>query len=90
MSDKKILYFLVFGLLVQILFSFYYSGEIINQNNVLNENQAKYNLLKSENQIFQKELALSTSIRNIKSQTASQSFVLIQKYLDINQNSNEQ
>lgn len=86
MSDKKFLYLLVFVLLIQILFSFYYSGEIINQNNVLNENQTKYTFLKNENQLLQKELAILTSINSLKNQTASYSFVLIQQSLDINKN----
>ena len=86
MSDKKILYFLIFGLLIQVLFSFYYSGEIINQNNILNQNQIKYDSLNNSNQSLQKNLSILTSISNIKSKTASQSFVLIQQSLDINKN----
>ena len=86
MSNKKILGFIIFALLTQILFSFYYSGEIINQNNILNKNQTKYNFLKESDQSLQKELALLTSINSIRSKTASQSFVLIQKYLDLTKN----
>lgn len=89
MSDKKILYFLVFSLLIQILFSFYYSGEIINQNNILNQNQNKYNSLKDQNQVLQTELAKNTSLYNLESQISSQSFVPIQKFLDINTDKNE-
>lgn len=86
MSDKKILYFLVLTLFIQIIFSFYYSGEIINQNNLLNNGQARYNFLKENNQSLQKKLATLTSISNIETQITSKSFVLIQNSIDINQN----
>lgn len=86
MSDKKILYLLVAGLMMQILFSFYYSGEIINQNNLLSNNQLKHNQLKKEIQSLEKNFTSLTSIQNIQAKTASQSYIVIEKKLELNKN----
>lgn len=47
---------------VQFLFSFYYSSEIINQNNLSYKNQIEYQQLKIVNQDFEQQLATFNSI----------------------------
>lgn len=90
MSGKKCLSLIVIFLAIQILFSFYYSSEIINQNNILSQNQAKYNQLTTNNQQLLTQWSSSVSIKNLKAQIASQSYTLIQNNLDLNSNQSGQ
>lgn len=47
---------------IQFLFSFYYSSEIINQNNLSYKYQIEYQQLKITNQDFEQQLATFNSI----------------------------
>jgi hypothetical protein len=49
-------------LFIQFLFSFYYSSEIINQNNLSYKYQTEYQQLKITNQDFKQRLATFNSI----------------------------
>jgi len=57
-------FFLFFFLLIvsQVLFSFYYSSEIINQNNLISENETALQSLKIENQDLEKKFTSATSL----------------------------
>jgi len=59
-------------LIIQIVFSFFYSSSIITQNNQLNQNQKKYDYLKLEVESVQQQMADLDSIK-ITSQESSTS-----------------
>jgi len=53
------------ALIIQIIFSFFYSSDIITQNTNLANNQTKYNSLKLEVESLEKQLSDINSIKNI-------------------------
>lgn len=59
---KYFTYILVFIISIQIIFSFYYSSEIINQNTQLYQNQIEHQKLKIEAQSLEKKFTDMTSI----------------------------
>ena len=59
---KFLTYTLTIIIFFQIIFSFYYSSEIINQNNQLYQNQQEYQKLKIENQSLEKTFTDLSSI----------------------------
>lgn len=70
---------------VQILFSFYYSSEIINQNNYLNSNQTKLDLLQTNNQELENQLAKITSLNYLQSIIQSKNLIPIKQEINLNQ-----
>jgi len=63
--SKHFTYILVAIITVQIVFSFFYSSEILNQNSQLYQNQLKYQNLKIENQSLEKNFTDLTSINQL-------------------------
>ncbi len=59
---KYFTYILVVIISIQIVFSFYYSSEIINQNSQLYQNQIEHQKLKIETQGLEKKFTDMTSI----------------------------
>lgn len=59
---KYFTYILIVIISVQIIFSFYYSSEIINQNSQLYQNQIEHQKLKIETQGLEKKFTDMTSI----------------------------
>lgn len=59
---KYFTYILVVIISIQIVFSFYYSSEIINQNTQLYQNQIEHQKLKIETQSLEKKFTDMTSI----------------------------
>lgn len=49
----------------QIIFSFYYSSEIINQNDLLQQNQKQLNLLNLQNSELEDKVASFSAISNL-------------------------
>jgi hypothetical protein len=70
-------------LVIQISFSFYYSGEIINQNNQLNISEAQLVLLQKQETELEKKLSESTSLSNIKLKTADKNLSPIKKEINL-------
>jgi len=69
---SKILVVLTFlSVFIQIIFSFYYSGNIVNQNNHLDEYKQKYQRLTLEIAEIKKQLATKTSLENFFESTTS-------------------
>lgn len=69
---SKTLVVLTFSsIIAQIIFSFYYSGNIVNQNNQLDEYKTKYQQLNLELAETKKELAALTSIQHFQESTQS-------------------
>ncbi len=59
------------SIIVQIIFSFYYSSNIVNQNNQLDENKQKYQQLIIEIAETKKQIASLTSIQHYLQSTPS-------------------
>lgn len=70
-------------LVIQIIFSFFYSSSIITQNNQLNENQQKYDQIKLENELLEKQIADLSSINQLKNSSDSANLQFIQKNIDL-------
>lgn len=75
---------IVISLITQIIFSFFYSSQILTQNNQLNQNQIKLNELTLEIESLQKQTADLSSINHLNLSTPSASFRFINKSLIIN------
>ena len=71
---SKTLLVLTFGsIIAQIIFSFYYSSNIVNQNNQLDEYKQKYQQLILELTDTNKQIASLTSIQHFLQSTPSAS-----------------
>jgi hypothetical protein len=71
-------------IIIQVVFSFYYSSEIINQNNLINQNQIALQSFKIKNQELEEKLATLSSLTKIEA-TASQ-----KKYINLKETINLQ
>lgn len=71
MLNKPLFLFIFSLIIIQVIFSFFYSSEIINQNNLINQNQVNLQSIKIKNQELEKELATLSSLYRIEA-TASQ------------------
>jgi len=75
----------ILAVFVQIIFSFFYSSEIINQNNILFKNQQKLEQLKTINQSLQKQLAQTTSLDHLQTIISQQNLQPISQEIDLSQ-----
>jgi len=81
---SKTLIVLTFSsIIAQIVFSFYYSGNIVNQNNQLDEYKLKYQQLTLELAETKKQLATLTSIQSFQDSTSSAVFIPNTKSINI-------
>jgi len=71
------------SIIAQIVFSFYYSGNIVNQNNQLDEYKQKYQQLTFELAETKKQLATLTSIQSFQDSTSSAVFIPNTKSINI-------
>ena len=71
------------SIVAQIIFSFYYSGGIVNQNSRLDEYQLKYQQLILEITDIQKQLASITSINHYQESTSSANLRINEKSINI-------
>lgn len=67
----------------QIIFSFFYSSEIINQNNKLYENQQEHQKLKIENQNLEKKFADLASIYNLNQQSQNKALIFVNQRINL-------
>lgn len=70
-------------ILIQILFSFFYSSEIINQNNYLYQNQQKYQELKLEKQKLEKTFSDLSSINRLVEENQNTNLFLIKQTINL-------
>lgn len=84
MNRKFYIYILIVVFIFQIAFSFYYSSEIINQNNNYNVNLEKFQNINKENLKIKKELSINNSLKNIFSKISSQSAQPIKEKMVLN------
>ena len=78
-------FFLIFFLLIvsQVIFSFYYSSEIINQNNLISKNQISLQSLKIENQELEKLFNSSTSLNQTQILISQKNYINLKETLNI-------
>jgi len=70
-------------IICQILFSFYYSSEIINQNNLINQNQTSLQSLKIANQELKKQFTSLTSLSQIQTLINQQNYINLKENLNL-------
>jgi hypothetical protein len=81
---NKPFFLLIFSLIItQVIFSFYYSSEIINQNNLINQNQNALQILKIKNQELEKKLATLSSLTIIESTVNSKNYINLKETLNL-------
>lgn len=68
----------------QIVFSFYYSSEIINQNNIINQNQTNLQSLRIINQELKKQFTSLTSLNQIKVLMDQENYINLKETLNLN------
>ncbi|HPT65959.1 MAG TPA: hypothetical protein PK257_01430 [Candidatus Woesebacteria bacterium] len=78
-------FFIILFILIasQILFSFYYSSEIINQNNIINQNQTTLQSLKITNQELEKQLTSLTSLNQIQFLVDQKNYINLKETLNL-------
>lgn len=69
--SKTIIVLTFVSILAQIIFSFYYSSNIVNQNNQLDEYKVKYQELRLDLSEYKKQLSDLTSIQRLQETTSS-------------------
>ncbi len=80
---KHFTYILILIITIQIVFSFFYSSEILNQNGQLYQNQLEYQNLKIENQSLEKKFTDLTSINQLNIQQQKQSLIYIDQKINL-------
>lgn len=75
---------IILSLIIQIFFSFFYSNEILTQNNQLNQTQSEINKTSLRLEILQKQASDLTSIQYLNSSTPSAFLKLINQSLTLN------
>ncbi|MFA5532559.1 MAG: hypothetical protein WDA13_03105 [Candidatus Shapirobacteria bacterium] len=76
-------YFLLSIVLFQIIFSFFYSSEIITQNNTLYQNQQDYQKLKIENQNLEKTFSDLSSIHRLVENNQNTNLLFINQKINL-------
>lgn len=69
--------------LTQIVVSFYYSSEIINQNSSFNQNQTELENIQSRNQNLIKELSSLVSIESLQRKITPLNYIPINQIIKI-------
>ena len=72
---------IIISLITQILFSFFYSSEILTQNNQLNQTQSEIDKLSIKIETLQKQTADLSSISHLNLSTPSASLNFINQSL---------
>lgn len=78
-------FFLILFILIvsQVLFSFYYSSEIINQNNLIDKNQIVLQSLKIENQELVQKTTSLTSLNQIQILVDQKNYINLKNNLNL-------
>lgn len=72
-------------IIIQVVFSFFYSSEIITQNNQLYENQQQYQILKIEQQILEKKHSELTSLYHLDQLNDFKNSTFIKNTINLNE-----
>lgn len=83
MLNKPFFIFLFLLIIIQVIFSFYYSSEIINQNNLIDKNQIILQSFKTENQELVKKFTSLTSIKQIEISVSQKNYIDLKESLNL-------
>lgn len=83
MLNKPFFLVLFLLIIVQVLFSFYYSSEIITQNSLINKNQAILETLEIENQDLEEKFASASSLKQIESSVTQKNYINLKEKLNL-------
>ncbi len=83
MLNKPFFLILFLLVIIQVLFSFYYSSEIINQNNLINKNKTILETLEIENQDLEEKFASASSLRQIESSINQKNYINLKEKLNL-------
>ncbi len=75
---------IIASLILQIIFSFFYSNEILTQNSQLNQSQSKIEINSLEIETLQKQASDLSSIHLLNQSTPSASYNFINQSLTVN------
>lgn len=75
---------IITSLILQIIFSFFYSNEILTQNSQLNQSQSKIEINSLEVETLQKQASDLSSIHLLNQSTPSASYNFINQSLTVN------
>jgi len=84
-TKNSLAFLLLLSFLIQILFSIYYSSEIINQNSNYLILQEKVDSLEIERQTLQAKLATETSLEKLSQYLQGKNYQPIWQQIDLNQ-----
>ncbi len=79
MLNKPFFLFIFLLIIIQVAFSFFYSSEIINQNNLINQNQTSLQTLKIKNQELEKKMAILSSLNTIEASASQKNYINLKK-----------
>jgi cell division protein FtsL len=82
--SKIFIFIISLCLITQIIFSFFYSSQILTQNNQLNQTQSNINQISLEIEKLQKQVSDLSSINFLTQSTPSASLKFINQSLTIN------
>jgi len=83
MLNKPFFLFIFFLIIIQVTFSFYYSSEIINQNNLINQNQITLQSFKIKNQELEEKLATLSSLSKIEATASQKNYINLREKLNL-------
>jgi hypothetical protein len=83
MLNKPFFLLLFLLIICQVLFSFYYSSEIISQNNLINQNQNNLESLKITNQELEKQFTSLTSLSQIQTLITQKNYINLKETLNL-------
>lgn len=75
---------LLAAILTQLVFSFYYSGEIISQNNTWSHNLKELDNLKKQNQYLEQKLVETAALNNLRQQVNNLNLTPVNQELNLN------
>ena len=83
MLNKPFFLLIFFLIIIQVVFSFYYSSEIINQNKLINQNQINLQSFKIKNQELEEELATLSSLPRIEASASQKNYINLKETLNL-------
>jgi len=83
MLNKPFFLLLFLLIICQVIFSFYYSSEIVSQNNLINQNQLDLQSLKITNQELEKQFTSLTSLNQIQTLVTQKNYINLKETLNL-------
>lgn len=83
MLNKPFFLFIFLLIIIQVSFSFYYSSEIITQNNLINQNHLILEDLKNQKQDLEINLSKLTSLTTLETSINQRGYVNLIKEINL-------